>query len=446
MADILVVDNEERMCKIIKAGLEMEGHQVIMAYSGQQAFDYFSANTPCEIVITDLKMSPVDGLQVLSAARKLSPAPEVILITAFASQQTAVEAMRLGAYDYLIKPFEIDELALRITRILKQKDLEEENKKLKSRPENITVSNMIGKSTRMREVYQLIDKVAGTDATVLIRGESGTGKELVAEAIHNHSMRKNQNFFALNIAAVPENLLESELFGYEKGAFTGATQQKKGLFEMAHHGTLFLDEIGDLPAGAQAKLLRTLQNKEIIRVGGTEKILVDARMIAATNRNLEEMIKSGDFRSDLFYRINIFPITTPALREHREDIPELIQYFLAQHGHKAVTPDARKIFMEYDWPGNIRELFNVLERAAIIAESAITAADLPAVIKGEELDTNFYEIPDEGIVLDEVEKKFILSALSKSAGNKTKAAELLGITRRRLYSLMERFGIVLEIE
>jgi DNA-binding NtrC family response regulator len=412
-----------------------------MAVSGQQALDYFAEKSFPDIVITDLKMTPVDGLQVLSAARNLNPAPEVILITAFASQQTAVEAMRLGAYDYLIKPFEIDELALRITRILKQKQLEDENRKLKSAPDSISVPNMIGKSERMREVYQLIDKVSGTDATVLIRGESGTGKELVAEAIHSRSDRKENRFIALNCAAVPENLLESELFGYEKGAFTGATQQKQGLFELAHEGTLFLDEIGDLPLGTQAKLLRALQNKEIIRVGGTEKINVDARLITATHRNLEEMIKSGEFRSDLFYRINIFLISMPPLREHREDIPELVQYFLEQHGNKAVLPEARKILMEYAWPGNIRELFNVLERSAIIAETSITVDDLPAEIKSENIQHVLYDIPDEGLVLDEVEKKLIQSALVKASGNKTRAAELLGITRRRMYSLIERFGI-----
>jgi len=441
MAKIFVVDNEERMCKIIKAGLELEDHEVEMAVSGQQALDYFADHNFPEIVITDLKMAPVDGLQVLSAARKLNPAPEVILITAFASQQTAVEAMRLGAYDYLIKPFEIDELALRITRILKQKQLEDENRKLKSTPDSISVPNMIGKSERMREVYQLIDKVAGTDATVLIRGESGTGQELVAEAIHSQSGRKGQRFIALNCAAVPENLLESELFGYEKGAFTGATQQKQGLFELAHKGTLFLDEIGDLPLGTQAKLLRSLQNKEIVRIGGTEKINIDARLITATHQNLDKMIKSGDFRSDLFYRINIFPITTPPLREHREDIPELVQYFLERHGNKAVTPEARKILMVYAWPGNIRELFNILERSAIIAETTITVQDLPAEIKKENIQHVLYDIPEEGLVLDEVEKKLIHSALVKASGNKTRAAELLGITRRRLYSLMERFGI-----
>ncbi len=441
MANILVVDNEERMCKIIKAGLEMEGHRVDVAYSGQQALDYFNMQGAGDIVITDLKMTPVDGMQVLMEAKKLIPAPEVILITAFASQQTAVEAMRLGAYDYLIKPFEIDELALRISRILDQKRLEAEYRQLKSRPESISGYNMIGRSQRMREVYQLIEKVADTDASVLIRGESGTGKELVAEALHNQGQRRNQRFVALNCAAVPENLLESELFGYEKGAFTGATQQKQGLFEMAHLGTLFLDEIGDLPPGTQAKLLRTLQNKEIIRVGGTEKIKVDARLIAATNRDLEALIESGEFRSDLFYRINIFPISTPPLREHREDIPELMQYFLSRYDNKGVAPDARKILMEYDWPGNIRELFNVLERAAIIAEGMIKATDLPIEIKTDVQKNDLFTIPDEGIILDEVEKKFIYEALRKANGNKTKAAELLGITRRRLYSLMERFSI-----
>jgi len=441
MANILVVDNEERMCKIIKAALEMEGHVIDMAYSGSDAIKLLESDPSFEIVITDLKMQDVDGIQVLKKAKKLSNPPEVILITAFASQNTAVEAMRSGAFDYLIKPFEIEELSLRINRIIDQKRVLAENLKLKEELKSQHVPNIVGKSVKMREVYRLINKVANSDATVLILGESGTGKELVAEAIHAQSNRAKQQFIAVNCAAVPETLLESELFGYEKGAFTGATERKIGFFELAHKGTLFLDEIGDVSLGIQAKLLRVLQNKEVIRVGGREKIKVDARVLTATNRNLETMIEEGSFRSDLYYRINIFPLTLPPLRERKEDIPELIEYLLGRLGEKGITSHAKMKLMESDWPGNIRELLNILERAAIVADTTIDVEHLPVISTNLNMDTKILEIPDDGIDLDEVEKNLIRGALEKAQGNKTKAAELLGLTRRRLYSMMERFDI-----
>ncbi len=441
MANILVVDNEERMCKIIKAALEMENHTIDMAFSGSAAVELLESDKSYDIIITDLKMQGVDGIQVLKKAKDLPSAPEVILITAFASQQTAVEAMRSGAFDYLIKPFEMEELSLRINRIIAQKELLAENIQLKEELKSQQVQNIVGKSSKMREVYRLINKVAESDATVLILGESGTGKELVAEAIHAQSNRAKQRFIAVNCAAVPESLLESELFGHEKGAFTGAIERKIGIFETADKGTLFLDEIGDVSLGIQAKLLRVLQNKEIIRVGGREKILVDARVLTATNRNLETMIKEGTFRSDLYYRINIFPLPLPPLRERKEDIPELIEHFLGRLGEKGITARAKVMLMEYDWPGNIRELLNILERAAIVAETTIDVEHLPAIESNLKVEKGTFQIPEEGINLDEVEKNLILDALEKADGNKTKAAELLGLTRRRLYSMMDRFGI-----
>jgi len=441
MAKILVVDNEERMCKIIKTALELENHHVDMVFSGQAALDSFATENSYNIVITDLKMNKVNGLQVLQAARALSPAPDVILITAFASQQTAIEAMRAGAFDYLIKPFEIEELSLRINRIINQKILLDENRQLKEEIQSRQIHNIIGKSEKMRQVYQLINKVAGSDATVLILGESGTGKELVAEAIHKQSDRLKEPFIAVNCAAVPESLLESELFGYEKGAFTGANQRKIGYFESAGKGTIFLDEIGDISLSTQSKLLRVLQNKEVIRVGGREKIVINARVITATNRNLEEMIGNGSFRSDLYYRINIFPVPLPPLRERKEDIPELIEYFLNNLGEKGITAQAKMALMEYDWPGNIRELLNILERAAIVADKTIDEEHLPNQFTQVTISRDKIEIPDEGLSLDKVEKELIIGALHKARGNKTKAAELLGITRRRLYSMMERFGV-----
>jgi DNA-binding NtrC family response regulator len=441
MANILVVDNEERMCKIIKAALELEHHTIDMAFSGKQAVKVLKDDHTYDIVITDLKMQEVDGIQVLKKAKSLPNSPEVILITAFASQNTAVEAMRSGAFDYLIKPFEMEELSLRINRIISQKKILEENIKLKEELKTQYVPNIVGKSAKMREVYSLINKVAQSDATVLILGESGTGKELVAEAIHAQSRRADQKFTAVNCAAVPETLLESELFGHEKGAFTGATERKVGFFELADKGTLFLDEIGDVSLGIQAKLLRVLQNKEIIRVGGREKIKVDARVLTATNRDLETMIDEGTFRSDLYYRINIFPLKLPPLRERKEDIPELIEHFLNNMGEKGITSQAKMKLMEYDWPGNIRELLNILERAAIVADQTIDVQHLPGMTSDLGSDSGVIDIPDEGLNLDDLEKNLIMSAIEKAEGNKTKAAEFLGLTRRRLYSMMERFGI-----
>jgi len=419
----------------------MENHRIDMAFSGSAAVELLHGDTSYDIIITDLKMQGVDGIQVLKEAKQHPSAPEVILITAFASQRTAVEAMRAGAFDYLIKPFEMEELSLRINRIVTQKEILAENFQLKEELNSHKVSNIIGKSVKMRKVYRLINKVAESDATVLILGESGTGKELVAEAIHAQSKRVNQRFIAVNCAAVPETLLESELFGHEKGAFTGATERKIGFFEMADKGTLFLDEIGDVSLGIQAKLLRVLQNKEIIRVGGREKIIIDARVLTATNRNLEMMIEEGIFRSDLYYRINIFPLLLPPLRERKEDIPELIEHFLGRLGEKGITAQAKMMLMEYEWPGNIRELLNILERAAIVAESTIDIEHIPSINSSLQSKRESFEIPDEGINLDDVERNLITRALEKAEGNKTKAAELLGLTRRRLYSMIERFGI-----
>ena len=445
MAHILVVDNEERMCKIIRAALEMENNTCKISFSGKSALKHLE-NESFDLVITDLKMNDVDGMQVLKKAKEYKNPPEVILITAFASQQTAIEAMRLGAYDYLIKPFEMDELILRVNRIMQYRQLEKDYHKLKQETDIQQIPNIIGKSKKMREVYNLIAKVSEKDATVLIRGESGTGKELVAEAIHLGSERAKNQFVTINCAALPENLLESELFGFEKGAFTGATQKKIGLFEVANNGTIFLDEIGDMPLGIQAKLLRVLQNKEIVRIGGIEKIEINARIITATNKNLEKQIEENNFRSDLFYRINIFPIELPPLRERKEDIPELIQYFLGKYGNKGITNRTKKILMEYNWPGNVRELVNIIERSSIVADVTIDNEHLPMNIKGEKEENNIYNIPDEGINLEEVEKNLIMSALKKASGNKSNAANLLGITRRKLYSMIERLGLEVKLK
>jgi DNA-binding NtrC family response regulator len=443
--NILIIDNEKRMCGVLKAALEMDKHFVETAYDGNSGIEKFNRGE-FDVVITDLKMPGRDGIAVLEHVKKTAVETEVILMTAYASAQTAAEAMRKGAYDYLIKPFEMVEMKLKVKQILEKKELAKENIDLKSKlKEKYSLENIIGQSEAMQKVYQMVEKVAPRDATVLIRGESGTGKELIAQSIHQLSHRANGAFIAVNCAALPETLLESELFGHEKGAFTGAEKQKRGRFELAIGGTIFLDEIGDISPATQVKLLRVLQTKEITRLGSEETIPVDVRTIAATNRNLEELIKQGTFREDLFYRLNVFPIPLPPLRERREDIPELVMHFLKknnQNNDKIDSPIMRAL-MRYHWPGNIRELENIIERMIILSGDEIITSDLllpqfkGVMTTSESL---AIDIPDEGISIDEVEKQLINKALKKAGGNKSKAAQLLGITRRKLYSMVERLN------
>ena len=443
-ASILVVDNEQRMCMLIKGTLELEQDlSVDVAFSGREALTLMAAKK-YDVVLTDLKMTPMDGMTLLKTIKEQYPGTEILLMTAYASQETAVEAMQAGAFDYLIKPFSMDELLLRVRRILKQRRLEKENARLKERQKQAySMSGIVGKSKIMRQVFDMIHRVAEKEATVLIRGESGTGKELIARAIHEHSPRKDKPWIAINCAALPETLLESELFGYEKGAFTGATEAKPGLFERADRGTLFLDEIGDLPLSLQSKLLRVLQNREVVHLGGHKPIPIDVRLITATHQNLEEMIEQQTFRSDLYYRINLFPITLPPLRERKEDIPELIEFFMADYPDKIIRPQAKLKLIQYDFPGNIRELQNIIERAAIMSEDIIEDIDLPlpAAQQGKtEPSSPGGVLPAEGLVLDDHLKQLLQEALQR-APNKTEAARLLGITRRRLYSMMEKFKI-----
>ncbi len=440
---ILVVDNEEHMCALIRTSLEMDGYEVHTAFSGMSAIEEIKQHT-FDLIITDLKMTPVNGMEVLEFSKKTQPDCEVILMTAFATQDTALDAMKKGANDYLIKPFKMDELSLRVERILRQKELERENKRLKN---NISVPKtfpgIVGKSEKIRKVFSQIEQVAATDTAVHIRGESGTGKELVARAVHQNSTRSTKPFVTINCAALPENLLESELFGYEKGAFSGADKMKPGLFETATGGTIFLDEIGDMPLSLQAKLLRVLQNNEVTHLGGTKPVKVDFRLITATHRQLESMIEAQEFRSDLYYRINVFPITLPPLRERKEDIPELVQFFLRDYPDKSLSARARLQLMEYDFPGNVRELQNIIVRAAISSGQVIEELELALHSNQEKhiFHPENIDIPEEGLVLDELEAKLIMAAINKAQGNKSRAAELLGITRRRLYSMMERFSI-----
>jgi DNA-binding NtrC family response regulator len=447
---ILIVDDEARMCAVLKAALEPEGYAVATATNGAVAMNALSAHA-YDLVLTDLKMEGPDGLQVLDFARQSHAQCEVILMTAYATAQTAVEAMKRGAYDYIIKPFELEELKVKIRHLIERKRLAQEkealvreNRSLRQElKQRYEVKNIVGHSGAMQEVYKLIYKVAPSDATVLIRGESGTGKELVAQAIHYLSPRADRPFVAINCAALPETLLESELFGYEKGAFTGADRRKPGMFETAADGTIFLDEIGEVSLTIQVKLLRALQAKQVTHLGGTEVIQIRARTIAATNRDLEEALKEGRMREDFYYRLNVFPIPLPSLRRRPEDLPELISHFLTKAGkdQRAISTEAIEKLRQYLWPGNVRELENVIERALIMAgDQPISAADLPPHIQGlQKLPTQF-DIPEDGINLEEMEKRLIHRAIEKAGGNKSRAAKLLGITRRKLYSMLERLG------
>jgi DNA-binding NtrC family response regulator len=447
---ILIVDDETRMCAVLKAALEPEGYAVATATNGAVAMNALSTHA-YDLVLTDLKMEGPDGLQVLDFARQRHPQCEVILMTAYATAQTAVEAMKRGAYDYLIKPFELEELKVKIRHLIERRKLSEEketlvreNRSLRQElKQRYSVENIVGQSGPMQEVYKLIQKVAPSDATVLIRGESGTGKELVAQAIHYLSPRADRPFVAINCAALPETLLESELFGYERGAFTGADRRKPGMFESAADGTIFLDEIGEVTLTIQTKLLRALQAKQVIHLGGNEPIPIRARTIAATNRDLEAALKEGRIREDFYYRINVFPITLPSLRRRPEDLPELIGHFLEKFGkdRHAISNGAIEKLRQYAWPGNVRELENVIERALIMAgDQPIAVSDLPSHIQGlQKLPTQF-DIPEDGINLEDMEKKLIHRAIEKAGGNKSRAAKLLGITRRKLYSMLERLG------
>jgi two-component system response regulator AtoC len=440
MARILVVDDEQKMCVILQGMLKDRGHQVTSVQDGRQAQE-LAGSREYDLVITDMRMAPVDGLQLLETVKKVSPETEVVLMTAYASVQTAIQAMRRGAYDYIIKPFDLEEMGLLVDRIVEKSRLVMENRQLRADLRPAEGGEMVlGESAGMQQVWSLVEKVAASDVTVLIRGESGTGKELVADAIHRQSPRSRGPLVAVNCAALTETLLESELFGHERGAFTGAIKKKLGRFELAQGGTIFLDEIGDVSAALQSKLLRVLQEKKFVRVGGTETVSVDVRLIAATNRNLEDAIRDGHFRDDLYYRLSVFPIIVPPLRERREDIPALVQFFLRQRGRRPESIDKAALdqLLQYHWPGNVRELENVIERAVILAGAqTINTSHLPFLAP----QPSSVSLRPDHLNLEQLERESILRALQQSEGNKAEAARLLGITRRALYSRMERLGL-----
>jgi DNA-binding NtrC family response regulator len=445
-ARILVIDDEKHQRDILQMILDSEGYETVTAGNGRQALQAVQAQA-FDLALTDLKMPDMNGIEVLRDLIKVQPSLCVILMTAHGSIDSAVEAMRHGAFDYLTKPLEREQLLLVLGRALERTRLLRENRMLQEQlRDRFRIDNIVGAHGSMQDVFRVVHKVAASSTTVLIYGESGTGKELVARALHHQSERRDRPFYAVNIAALPESILEAELFGYEKGAFTGADGRKIGLFEQASGSTLFLDEVGDLKRDLQVKLLRTLQEREILRVGGTERVKVDARIITATNQDLERAVAEGRFREDLYYRLNVIPVVLPPLRDRRTDIPLLVDHFLRKYSEgrtpKPVREEALKILMAYDWPGNVRQLESVLERAVLLSEGdSLGPEDLPAAVRARintTADPIAIEIPETGIDIEGVERSLILKALEKAQGNVTRAARLLGLTRRTLQYRLEK--------
>jgi two-component system response regulator PilR (NtrC family) len=454
MSKILVVDDEQSLRDFLAIMLKKEGHDVVTAENGKHGLKAVQAEI-FDLVISDVKMPGVDGIGVLKTVKEVSPETVVVMITAYATAETAVEAMKLGASDYIIKPFKIDELKLIINNSLEKLHLKKENILLKREIKSKAgFENFVGKSEAMQKVFTLIRQVAETNSTVLITGESGTGKELVARAVHFNSPRKDGPFVTVNCGALPETLLESELFGYMKGAFTGAASNKQGLFEAADGGAIFLDEISATTPALQIKLLRVLQEREFMRVGGTAGIKVDVHVIAASNKDLREEVAKGVFREDLYYRLNVIPIHIPPLRERREDIPPLVDFFLKKMARKEgdrmtvkkIDADAMKALMAYPWPGNVRELENMIERLVIITPGdAIPLELIPGAAKKMHpcAELGQVDIPDEGLdleaVLEKAEKTLLLRALEKSGGVKTDAAKLLKLSFRSFRHRLQKF-------
>jgi len=459
MSRILVVDDEMIVCESCKRILEEEGYEVDIALSGKEAFEKMKGN-PFDIVITDLKMPGIDGMEVLGTFRKEYPDSIIIMITGFSTVETAVEAMKLGAFDYIPKPFTPDEVTIVVKKAIEKKSLMLENIYLRQElQEKYGFHNIVGKSKKMHEIYRIIAKVAMTDSTVLIYGQSGTGKELIARAIHFNSPRREKQFVPVDCAVLSENLLESELFGHVRGSFTGAVTTKPGLFEVADGGTVFLDEVGNISLSIQAKLLRVLQEREFTPVGGTKSKKVDIRLIAATNKELEKMIKEETFREDLYYRLNIVPIYLPTLKERQEDIPLLAVHFLKKYTEemgktiKAFTPEAMEKLMKYPWPGNVRELENVIERTVVMTDDEMVRVEhliLPGQQEKEILE-NQIPLTSEGLkeikkqmrekAVEEIERAFVLNALERHQWNVTRAAEEVGMLRPNFQALMRKYNL-----
>jgi two-component system NtrC family response regulator len=444
---ILLIDDDDSLRRVMEFSLAESGYRVQTAASGEDGLRLFEKDS-YDAVITDITMPGMNGMEVLAKIRHQDARMPVVIITAYGTIESAVEAMKQGAFDYITKPFNRDELRLTLDRALTMRRLEKENVELRAEVKGrYCFDSIVGNSEKLREVLDMAGRVAASDATVLITGESGTGKELLAKGVHYNSLRADGPFVAVNCAAIPENLIESELFGHVKGSFTGAIRDKEGKFELADGGTLFLDEIGDLRIDLQAKILRALQERHVDRVGGVAPIPVDVRVIAATNKDIERSVKEGSFREDLYYRLSVIPVRMPPLRERKDDILLLVDHFVKKFNPSrdvSVTREALDVLTAYGWPGNVRELENAIERASVLKRgNTITPDELPDKLRKEKnsVENIILNLPDEGISLEDLEKKLIIRALERHKGNQTRAAEYLDITRPTLIYRMEKYGI-----
>ena len=448
---ILVVDDDSLIRKSITMRLQHDGYQTLEAGTGKAAVE--SARSSVDLAILDYRLPDMDGLEVLNQLRQADPDLLVIFLTAFSNVETAVAAMKLGAFHFAKKPFDLDALAAMVEQALETTRLRREVRQLRAtQSEPYSLSRIVGESTTMREFKGLVARVAGSPAsTVLLTGESGTGKDLTAKVIHYTSARASKPFVNITCSALPETLLESELFGHERGAFTDARQQKKGLFEQGEGGTIFLDEIGEMTPPLQAKLLRFLEDKMIRRIGGTSDIRVDVRVIAATNRNLEDEVRKGGFREDLFYRLNVLPLKLPPLRQHADDVPALVGFYIDAFNRefkknvRHVSPAAMQMLHTYGWPGNVRELRNVVERAMLLTDSdTLEPVDFPLMAHRAGPDEHQFELPASGLNLDDVERSLVVQALRRTGWNQTRAAKLLGVNRDQIHYRIEKFKITNE--
>ena len=448
---ILIVDDDAGQRRILEFWLKEEGYAVVTAADGVAGLEAFENKSPA-LVISDIRMPGLSGLEMLGRIKAVSPDTPVILITAFGTVSDAVDAMKLGAADYVLKPVNPDELKLYVQRALEHQQLVVENRYLRDFADTtFRFENIVGASKKMRDIFDVSVQVSRRDSTVLLTGESGTGKEFLAKALHQNSLRASKPFITVNCGAIPENLIESELFGHRKGSFTGALADRTGKFESANQGTVFLDEIGELPINLQVRLLRVIQEREIDKIGYPKPIPINVRIIAATNRNLRAQIEDGQFREDLFYRLSVVTIELPPLRERRDDIPLLLQHFLKKHCERYQLPipspaeDALDVLTRYEWPGNVRELENAIESLVVLGKSdVIRSEDLPAHIRNarSRISAISLKLPDEGISLEDIEKEIIVQALEKHQGNQTRTARYLNISRKTLIYRMEKFGLM----
>ncbi len=447
MPNILIVEDEPKMRRLLELNFKEEGYTTLSAADAESALKMLRQEKT-DLVVTDLKLPGMNGLEFLQAAKRSNAHLPVVVMTAFGTVETAVEAMKAGASDYVLKPFSMEEIKLILRKELDIGRLKEENRSLREAlGQRYEFKNIIGRSVKMQEVLSTVERVAPTHSTVLLGGESGVGKDLIARAIHEHSRRAAGPFIKINCTAIPENLLESELFGYEKGAFTGAIASKPGKFELADQGSIFLDEIGDIPGSVQVKLLRVLQDREFERLGGTKTLKVDVRVIAATNRDLRDALEQGTFREDLFYRLNVVPISIPPLREHKEDIPYLADFFIARFAResgKAITgiaPEAMKMLKDFYWPGNVRELENIIERAVALSQEAVLGAGDIHLDEASPKAAGGAAFPSAGVTLEQFEDEIIREALRRAQGNKSQAARLLGLSRNAFRYRLAKLGL-----